>query len=53
MPLKTEKKKAVVKKPKPTSKPKCSYCKGGKKTVKGGQSGGCGCAGMAATQSPL
>ena len=51
MPSTTEKKKVVVKKPKP--KPKCSYCKGGKKTVKGGQSGGCGCAGMAATQSPL
>jgi hypothetical protein len=39
-----DKKKPVVKKP----KPKCVYCKGVKKTVKGGQSGGCGCAGMAA-----
>lgn len=40
------KKKIVVKKPKPS--PKCSYCKGAKKTVKkGSQSGGCGCAGIA------
>jgi hypothetical protein len=37
-----DKKKPVVK------KPKCVYCKGVKKTVKGGQSGGCGCGGMAA-----
>lgn len=41
-------KKKPVPKPKSTSK-KCSYCNGGKKTVKGGQSGGCGCSGMAAT----
>lgn len=43
-------KKKPVPKPKPKStSSKCSYCKGGKKTVKGGQSGGCGCSGMAAT----
>lgn len=39
-------KKVVVKKP--TPKPKCSYCKGVKKSVKGGQSGGCGCANIVA-----
>jgi hypothetical protein len=37
-----------VKKTSP-NKPKCEYCKGGKKTVKKGcQSGGCGCAAITA-----
>jgi hypothetical protein len=45
----TIKKKVIVKKPKAKAKAKCIHCKGKKKTVKGGQSGGCGCSGMAAT----
>jgi hypothetical protein len=36
-------KKKVVKK----TKPKCIHCKDKKKIIKGGQSGGCGCAGIA------
>lgn len=50
MTVATQKKKAVVKKPKPKSTPKCLYCKGVRKTVKGGQSGGCGCSGIATPQ---
>jgi len=42
MPSTSEKKKVVVK------KPKCSYCKGVKKQVKGAQTGGCGCGGIGA-----
>ena len=41
--------KKIVKKTPPKPKPKCPYCKGGKKPVKKGcQSGGCGCAAITA-----
>lgn len=47
----TIKKKVAVKKSKPKPKSKCIHCKGKKKTVKGGQSGGCGCSGIATPQA--